>query len=59
MSVEAETEADTRADRIALVLTAAGWGQNGPIPQREVIFRGRTHRPERAATGFVLLRLTF
>lgn len=41
MSVHDETEADTRAERIDPVLTAAGWGQNGARIRREVICPGR------------------
>ncbi|PJK29141.1 EcoAI/FtnUII family type I restriction enzme subunit R [Minwuia thermotolerans] len=36
-----ETEADTRAERIDPVLTAAGWGQGGSKVRREVICPGR------------------
>jgi type I restriction enzyme R subunit len=41
MSIHDETEADTRAERIDPVLTAAGWGQNGSKVGREVICPGR------------------
>ncbi|WP_417605584.1 EcoAI/FtnUII family type I restriction enzme subunit R [Primorskyibacter flagellatus] len=35
MSIDNETEADTRAERIDPVLAAAGWGQNGSKVKRE------------------------
>tara|TARA_E500000318_G_scaffold61020_1_gene56618 strand:- start:421 stop:2763 length:2343 start_codon:yes stop_codon:yes gene_type:complete len=41
MTIHDETEADTRAERIDPVLTAAGWGQNGSRVRREVICPGR------------------
>lgn len=41
MSKDTETEADTRAERIDPVLSAAGWGQNGSKVRREVICPGR------------------
>lgn len=41
MGIHDETEADTRAERIDPVLTAAGWGQNGSKVRREVICPGR------------------
>ena len=40
MSINDETEADTRAERIDPVLAAAGWGQNGSKVRREVICPG-------------------
>jgi type I restriction enzyme, R subunit len=41
MNPNDETEADTRADRIDPVLTAAGWGAGGSKVRREVICPGR------------------
>ncbi|KIC32114.1 EcoAI/FtnUII family type I restriction enzme subunit R [Leisingera sp. ANG-S5] len=41
MSIQDETEADTRAERIDPVLAAAGWGRNGSKVRREVICPGR------------------
>lgn len=41
MSLHDETEADTRAERIDPVLTAAGWGRDGSRVRREVICPGR------------------
>lgn len=41
MSIHDETEADTRAERIDIVLAAAGWGKNGSKVRREVICPGR------------------
>lgn len=41
MSIDDETEADTRAERIDPVLAAAGWGKNGSKVRREVICPGR------------------
>jgi type I restriction enzyme R subunit len=41
MNPNAETEADTRADRIDPVLAAAGWGAGGSKVRREVICPGR------------------
>ena len=41
MSIYDETEADTRAERIDPILTAAGWGKNGSKVRREVICPGR------------------
>jgi type I restriction enzyme R subunit len=41
MAYNDETEADTRAERIDPVLTAAGWGKDGSRIRREVICPGR------------------
>jgi type I restriction enzyme R subunit len=41
MNPNDETEADTRADRIDPVLSAAGWGTGGSKVRREVICPGR------------------
>ncbi|MAX72986.1 MAG: restriction endonuclease subunit R [Nioella sp.] len=41
MSIQDETEADTRANRIDPILLAAGWGQNGSKVRREMICPGR------------------
>ncbi|MBU3036474.1 EcoAI/FtnUII family type I restriction enzme subunit R [Tritonibacter mobilis] len=41
MSIQNETEADTRAERIDPVLAAAGWGKDGSKVRREVICPGR------------------
>ncbi|WP_342070187.1 EcoAI/FtnUII family type I restriction enzme subunit R [Yoonia algicola] len=41
MNINAETEADTRAERIDPALAASGWGRNGSKVRREVICPGR------------------
>lgn len=51
MSVSAETEADTRADRIDPVLAAAGWGAGGAKVRREVICPGRIQAGGRRGKG--------
>ena len=51
MSVSAETEADTRADRIDPVLAAAGWGVGGSKVRREVICPGRIQTAGRRGKG--------
>lgn len=51
MSINDETEADTRAGRIDPVLSAAGWGQNGSKVRREVICPGRIQSSGKRGKG--------